>query len=96
MERLQQVPDRLREYIRTISLVSTTHVLDIFKSLYPAMNLNRLMGGYTHGTTTTRISELHVEVKDVATKLAGDVMSSDDDNDDDDDDGAPTTAALTM
>jgi hypothetical protein len=75
-------------------LASTTHVLAIFKSLYPAMNLNRLMGSYAHGTTTTRISELHVEVKDVATKLADDVMSSDDDNDDDD--GAPATAALTM
>jgi hypothetical protein len=60
------------------------------------MNLNRLMGGYAHGTTTTRISKLDVEVKDVATKLTGDVMSSDDDNDDDDDDGAPATAALTM
>jgi hypothetical protein len=95
MERLQQVPDRLHEYIWTISLASTTHVLAIFKSLYPAMNLNRLMGGYAHGTTTMRISELHVEVKDVATKLADDVMSSDDDNDDDDD-GAPATAALTM
>jgi hypothetical protein len=94
MEWLQQVPDRLREYIRAISLASTTHVLAIFKSLYPAMNLNRLMGSYAHGTTTTRISELHVEVKDVATKLADDVMSSDDDNDDDD--GAPATAALTM
>jgi hypothetical protein len=97
MERLQQVPDQLREYIRTINLASTTHVLAIFKSLYPAMNLNRLMGGYAHGTTMTRISELHVEVKDVATKLDDDVMSSDDDNDDDDDDdGAPATAALTM
>jgi hypothetical protein len=88
MERLQQVPDRLCEYIRTISLASTTHVLAIFKSLYPAMNLNRLMGGYTHGTTTTRISKLHVEVKDVATKL------TDDNNDGDD--GAPATATLTM
>jgi hypothetical protein len=96
MERLQQVLDRLHEYIRTISLASTTHVLAIFKSLYPAMNLNRLMGGYAHGTTTTRISELHVEVKDVVTKLADDVMSSDDNNNDDDDDGAPATAALTM
>jgi hypothetical protein len=98
MERLQQVPDRLREYIRTISLASTTHVLAIFKSLYPAMNLNRLMGGYAHGTTTTRISELHVEVKDVATKLTDDVMFADDnDNDnDDDDDGAPASGALTM
>jgi hypothetical protein len=95
IERLQQVPERLREYIRTISLASTTHVLAIFKSLYPAMNLNRLMGGYAHGTTTTRISELHMEVKDVATKLADDVMSSDNDNDDDDD-GAPATATLTM
>jgi hypothetical protein len=95
MERLQQFPDRLREYIRTISLASTTHVLAIFKSLYPVMNLNKLMGGYAHGTTTKRISELHVVVKDVATKLADDVMSSDDDNDDDDD-GAPATAALTM
>jgi hypothetical protein len=95
MERLQQVLDRLCEYIRTISLASTTHVLAIFKSLYPAMNLNRLMGSYAHGTTTTGISELHVEVKDVATKLADDVMSSDDDNDDDDD-GAPVTGALTM
>jgi hypothetical protein len=62
MERLQQVPDRLREYIQKISLASITHVLSIFKSLYPSMNLNRLMGGYVHGTTTTRISELHVEV----------------------------------
>jgi cobalamin biosynthesis protein CobT len=53
------------------------------------------MGGYAHGTTTTRISELHVEVMDVATKMADDVMSSDEDNDDNDD-GAPTTAALTM
>jgi hypothetical protein len=98
MEQLQQVPDWLREYIRTISLANTTHVLSIFKSLYPAMNLNRLMGGYAHGTTTTRISELRVEVKDVATKLADDVMSLDNDNedDDDDDDGAPATAALTM
>jgi hypothetical protein len=60
------------------------------------MNLNRLMGGYAHGTTTTRISELRVEVKDVATKLADDVMSLDNDNEDDDDDGAPATAALTM
>jgi hypothetical protein len=42
-----------------------------------------------------RVSELHVEVKDVATKLADDVMSSDDNNDNDDD-GAPATAALTM
>jgi hypothetical protein len=96
MERLQQAPDRLREYIQTISLVSTTHVLAIFKSLYPAINLNRLMDGYAHGTTMTRISELHVEVKDVVTKLADDVMSSDDNNNDDDDDGAPATAALTM
>jgi hypothetical protein len=95
MERLQQVLDRLHEYIRTISLASTTHVLAIFRSLYPTMNLNRLMGGYVHGTTTTRISELHVEVKDVATKLADDIMSSDDNNDNDDD-GAPATAALTM
>jgi hypothetical protein len=95
MERLQQVLDRLREYIRTISLASTTHVLAIFKSLYPAMNLNRLMGSYAHGTTTTRISELHVEVKDVAIKLADDVMSSDVDNDNDDG-GIPATAALTV
>jgi hypothetical protein len=53
------------------------------------------MGGYAHGTTTTRISELHVEVMDVATKLAHDVMSSDDINDNDDD-CAPVTAALIM
>jgi hypothetical protein len=59
------------------------------------MNLNRLMGGYANGTTTTCISELHVEVKDVATELADDVMSSDDDNDDDND-SAPATATLTM
>jgi hypothetical protein len=76
-------------------LASTTHVLAIFKSLYPAMNPNGLMGGYAHGTTTTCISELHVEVKDVATKLADDVMSADDDGNDDDD-GAPATGALTM
>jgi hypothetical protein len=76
-------------------LASTTHVLAIFKSLYLAMNLNRLKGGYTHGTTTTRISEMHVEVKDVATKLADDVMPSDDDNNDDED-GAHATVALTM
>jgi hypothetical protein len=95
MERLQQVSNRLHEYIQTISLASTTHVVAIFKSLYPAMNLNKLMGGYAHGTTTTRISELHVEVMNVATKMADDVMSSDEDNDDNDD-GAPTTAALTM
>jgi hypothetical protein len=34
MEWLQQVLDRLCEYIWTISLASTTHVLAIFKSLY--------------------------------------------------------------
>jgi hypothetical protein len=92
MERLQQLPDRLREYFRMINLASTTHVLAIFKSFYPAMDLNRIMGGYTDGTTSTHISELHVEVKDVATKLADDVVSLDDD----DDDGTPATSALTM
>jgi hypothetical protein len=51
LERLQRLPDGLHEYIRTIILASTTHVLAIFKSLYPAMDLNRIMGGYAHGTT---------------------------------------------
>jgi hypothetical protein len=41
----------------------------------------------------TCISELHEEVKDVATKLVDDMVFPDDD---DDDDGAPAIGALTM
>lgn len=77
LECLWYAPERFYSYIRTISIARCGHILAVLKSLLPQTALELLAGGFTAGTTSTRIGQLLHEVELVAIVLANDVVPED-------------------
>lgn len=51
LDRLRVAPERFQFYLRMVSLPSTSHVLEVLKSLFPRFPLESLVADYALGTT---------------------------------------------
>ena len=73
MERCRSALENFKHYAHGIACFTVGHELEVVRSFYPLVKLERIDGGFARNLSDEQITALEEEVSDSTIKLAGDL-----------------------